>query len=230
LSNRENHLIELLPRKDQRHLRKISERVHLMRSEVLGKVGEPTRHVYFPVDGFISLVASISGKPVLEVGMIGREGMFGAHVTLMVPNQPLHAVVQGAGSAWRIAIHPFNNEVARHNSLHGVLDRYLYVLMNELASSAACVRFHQTTARLGRWLLLMQDRAHSNCFEVTHEFLAYMLGVRRVSITVAAGELQRRGLIEYTRGRVTVLSRGGLKTAACSCYAAGQRSYARVMH
>ena len=109
------------------------------------------------------------------------------------------------------------------------MQRYLYVLMSQLASSAACLRFHLIGPRLARWLLMSQDRAHSDCFRVTHEFLAYMLGVRRVGITAAAGHLQRSGLIEYRRGHLTVLDRTGLEAAACSCYATDRKVYARLL-
>ncbi len=226
----ENHLIELLPRKDRRRLLSLAEDVTLTTSEVLGREGEPTRYVYFPVDGFISLVTSLDGKPVLEVGMVGREGMFGAQLCLNVPTQALHAVVQGPGHARRMASSVFGRELKQSAALQATLSRYLYVLMGQLAASAACVRFHPIDARLGRWLLMMQDRAHADSFHVTHEFLAFMLGVRRVGITLAAGTLHRRGLIEYKRGRVTILDRKRLQAATCSCYAADRQTYARIMH
>jgi CRP-like cAMP-binding protein len=195
----------------------------------LGEVGQPTRYVYFPVDSFISLVTSIDGKPVLEVGMVGREGLLGAQVALGVLAQPLHALVQGPGSAWRIPLRPFQQELRRNSTLQKILGRYLCVLMNQLASAAACTRFHEINPRLGRWLLMMQDRSHRDTFGVTHEFLAYMLGVRRVGITAAAGALQKEGLIEYHRGKMTVLDRGGLEAAACSCYADDTHAYERLM-
>lgn len=226
----QNHLIELLPGKDRRRLLGLTEHVQLIQSEVLGEVGEPTRHVYFPVDGFISLVTAIGGKPVLEVGMVGREGLLGAHVALGVLAQPMHALVQGPGTAWRITLKSFREELAQNVALKRVLDRYVYVLMAQLASSAACARFHEINPRLGRWLLMMQDRAHADTFGVTHEFLGFMLGVRRVGITAAAGALQKGGLIEYHRGQVTVLNREGLEFASCSCYADDRQAYARIMH
>jgi CRP-like cAMP-binding protein len=230
LTTAENHLIELLPAKDRRRLMGIAEQVQLAQSVVLGEVGKPTRFVYFPVDGFISLVTSIDGKPVLEVGMVGREGLLGAQVALRVLTQPLHAVVQGSGMAWRVPIRAFRSELDRCVPLQRLIGRYVYVLMTQLAASAACTRFHQIDARLGRWLLMMQDRAHGDAFGVTHEFLAYMLGVRRVGITTAAVALQKRGLIEYHRGQVTVLNRKSLAAAACSCYRDDNQIYARIMH
>jgi CRP-like cAMP-binding protein len=147
-----------------------------------------------------------------------------------VPTQPLHALVQGAGSAWRITSSAFSQELKQSAALQGTLHRYMHVLMSQLAASAACIRFHPIDARLGRWLLMMHDRAHADSFWVTHEFMAFMLGVRRVGVTLAAGTLQRRGLIEYSRGRVTVLDRKKLAAATCSCYAADRQIYARIMH
>jgi Crp-like helix-turn-helix domain len=226
----QNHLIELLPHKDRQALLKIAETVQLNQSHVLGEPGAPTRYVYFPIDGFISLVTVIDGKPVLEVGMVGREGMWGAHVALGVVTQPLHSLVQGRGSAWRIAIKPFRRELRSLPTLQRVLNRYVYVLMGQMASSAACLRFHEVEPRLARWLLMMEDRAHSNNFAVTHEFLAYMLGVRRVGITTAAGALQKKGLIEYKRGQVTVLDRKGLIAVTCGCYTTDSKAYAALLH
>ena len=229
LSTSQNYLIDRLPRKDRQRLLRLADDVQLPLSEVLGEVGQPTRYVYFPVYSFISLVTSIDGKPVLEVGMVGREGLLGAQVALGVLAQPLHALVQGPGSAWRIPLRPFQQELRRNSTLQKILGRYLCVLMNQLASAAACTRFHEINPRLGRWLLMMQDRSHRDTFGVTHEFLAYMLGVRRVGITAAAGALQKEGLIEYHRGKMTVLDRGGLEAAACSCYADDTHAYERLM-
>jgi CRP-like cAMP-binding protein len=225
----ENHLIESLPRKDRRSLLAACEPFPLVLAEVLCERGAPTRHVYFPNDGFISLITQVDSHPGLEVGMIGREGMLGAQVVLGVDASPLRALVQGAGSAWRIDSKAFRGELARIPALQRAMDRYLYVLMAQLAASSACLRFHLIGPRLARWLLLSQDRAHNDSFRVTHEFLAYMLGVRRVGVTIAAGALARSGLITYHRGLLTVLDRSGLERAACSCYDAEQRSYADLM-
>lgn len=225
----ENHLIERLPRKDRLRLLALCEPVQLVLAEVLCRPGKPARHVYFPTESFISLVAQVDGTPALEVGMVGREGMLGAHLALGVVTAPLHALVQGAGSAWRVAVPAFRAELARSAALQCGLNRYLYVLMAQLAASAACLRFHQIGPRLARRLLMTQDRAHSDRFHVTHEFLSYMLGVRRVGITAAAGMLQRSGLIVYRRGELEVLDRPGLQAAACGCYAVDRRAYAELM-
>ena len=230
LADIQNHLIELLPRRDRRSLLALCEPVQLVLSEVLGESGNSTRHAYFPVDAFISLVTLIDGKPVLEVGMVGREGMLGAHLALGVTTAPFHALVQGPGTALRIGAGAFRTELAGSAPLRRALSRYLYVLMTQMATSAACLRYHLIGPRLARWLLMSQDRAHSNQFHVTHEFLAYMLGVRRVGVTVAAGALQRNRLIEYHRGNFTVLDRAGLESASCSCYAADRQAYATLMN
>jgi CRP-like cAMP-binding protein len=203
----------------------VAEPVSLVLADVLCEGGSATRHVYFPVDGFISLVTSVDAHPSLEVGMVGREGMLGASVALGVVVAPWRALVQGEGSALRIGIGPFRRELAASVALQRGLARYLFVLMAQQVTSAACLRFHQIGPRLARWLLMTQDRAHASQFRVTHEFLACMLGVRRVGVTQAAGGLQRARLIDYQRGELTVLDRSGLEAAACSCYAADCAGY-----
>lgn len=225
----ENQLIASLPRKDRLRLRALCETVELVLGEVLCESGKPTRHVYFPIEGFISLVTMIDGKPVLEVGMVGREGMVGAQLVLGVVTAPLQALVQGTGTACRIGSKAFRAELARSPTLQRGLNRYLYVLMSQFATSAACLRVHQIGPRLARWLLMSQDRAGVDTFHVTHEFLGYMLGVRRVGITSAAGMLQRDGLISYQRGELTVLDRAGLEAASCVCYAADRQAYDEML-
>jgi CRP-like cAMP-binding protein len=225
----ENHLIELLPRGDRRRLLAACESVQLIFAETLAEPDTPTRHVYFPVHGFVSLVTVIDGKPILEVGMVGREGMLGVQIALGVATVPLHALAQGGGDAWRITAVAFRRELERSPALRRIVGRYICVLMAQFAASAACIRFHQIDQRLAQWLLMTRERAHADGFRVTHEFLAYMLGVRRVGITTAASALQRRGLIEYHRGDVTVLDPAGLKRSACSCYAANRHSYEQLL-
>jgi CRP-like cAMP-binding protein len=225
----QNHLIALLPGSSRSRLLAVCEPVELAMGDVLGDVGMPTPFVYFPTVGFVSLVSAIKGRPTLEVGMVGREGMLGTQLVLGVDAAPLHAVVQGAGAAWRIRAAEFSRELLRSGPLQRELNRYVYVTMTQLASAASCLRFHQIEPRLARWLLMTQDRARSDTFHITHEFLAYMLGVRRVGITTAASVLQRAGLIRYRRGEMQVLDRRGLKTAACSCYAADREAYQKVL-
>jgi CRP-like cAMP-binding protein len=226
----QNHLIERLPRRDRTGLLTVCEEVELVMAEVLCTGGTATRHAYFPTTGFISLITPIEGRPILEVGMVGREGMLGAQLVLGVRTTPLQALVQGAGTAWRVSSVQFSKQLRRSEALRNSLDRYVYVMMIQLASSAACLRYHQIGQRLARWLLMTQDRAYSDRFHVTHEFLAFMLGVRRAGVTTAAVALQRLGMIEYRRGQVTVTNRPRLEAAACSCYAADAKAYRQIMH
>ena len=229
LSLNENHLIERLPRKDRLHLLAICEPVQLALGDVLCEPGQATRHVYFPVDAFIALLTQVDGHANLEIGMVGREGMLGASLALGETTTPLRAIVLGPGAARRVDSIDFQREMARSVALQRNLSRYVVVMMAQLASSAACLRFHAIAPRLARWLLMSQDRAHADSFHVTHELLAFMLGVRRVGITTAAGSLQRLGLIQYRRGELTVLDRQGLEANACSCYATDQRTYAEFL-
>ena len=225
----ENRLILSLPRRDRMRLRAACDSVHLKFGAVLCTPSKSTRHVYFPDDCFISLVTAIEGEPGFEVGMVGSEGMLGAQLAVGVGASPFLASVQGAGRASCIGVAPFRRELALSAALRQALGRYVYVLMAQLATSAACARFHSVGQRLARCLLMSHDRAHSDSFHLTHEFLASMLGVRRVGITRAAGDLQRGGLIRYHRGQITVLDRAGLEEAACSCYAADRHAYDRMM-
>ncbi len=221
----ENRLIESLPRKDRNALLSVCRCVDLGLADVLSEPGMPMRHAYFPTEGFISLVTRIEGSPGVEVGMIGAEGMLGAHFALGVSVSPLHAVVQGPGLAWQVSSAALQRELRSSSALRRELGRYIYVLMGQLAQSAGCLRFHLIGPRLARWLLMSQDRSQSDTFRVTHEFLAYMLGVRRVGVTTAARSLQEDGLIAYRRGELTVLDRSGLEAAACGCYAADRHTY-----
>jgi CRP-like cAMP-binding protein len=229
LHSPENHLLAALPQAARKRLLALCEPVDLVLADVLCEPGQTCRHAYFPTDSFVSLIAQVDGQHSLEVGMAGREGMLGVQLALGVSSQPLKALVQGAGGAWRVSAVALREELARSAPLQQRLLRYVSVLMAQRATASACLRFHEISPRLARWLLMSQDRAHADEFPMTQEFLASMLGVRRVGVTTAAGDLQRRGLIHYHRGDMTVLDRPGLMAAACSCYAADLQAYAQVL-
>jgi len=220
-----NNLIALLPAKDRKRLLDRCETVQLELGQLLAIPGDKTQFVYFPTESFISLITTADEHTGVEVGMVGSEGLLGSHLVLGLHTHPLRALVQGAGSALRMSRTAFLEEFKRSAALQKVLHRYLYILMTQLTTTAACLRFHQVGPRLARWLLMSQDRAHSNRFQMTQEFLAVMLGVRRVGVTAAASLMQMRGLISYQRGQLTILDREGMKAAACSCYAKDCATY-----
>ena len=224
-----NLLLAALSATERRRLLAHQDPVELTLSDTLVQPGERIRHVFFPIDSFVSLITPGDGESQLEVGLVGNEGMVGVSLVLGVNVAPLCALVQGGGSAWRVDAATFRRELKRSPKLHSVLNRYLYVQLNQLAQTAACTRFHVVEARLARWLLMTRDRSHSSAFHMTHEFLAHMLGVRRVGVTRAASALQRRGLIGYKRGNLQISDERGLEAAACSCYATDKDTYARVL-
>jgi CRP-like cAMP-binding protein len=214
----ENSLLAAVPRKAYRSLLAGLEPVTLTFGEVLYEPGETIRHVYFPGASLVSLLTLADGHLALEVGLIGREGMVGIPLVLGHSASSVRALVQGTGTALRMASPRFRDEFRSCAPLQRELYRYVHALMAQISQTAACNRFHVVETRLARWLLMTHDRVKSDQFRMTHEFLGHMLGVRRVGVTRAAQALQTRDLIRYSRGDITVLDRAGLELAACECY------------
>lgn len=220
MSTAENLLIRQLPRAARKHLLDQCEPFELVLAAELSVRGKPLSHAHFPIEGFVSLVIDMDEYPALEVGMAGRETMLGAELVLGVATAPWRALVQGPGHSWRIGAKALRRECATSPALLQVVQTSLLVRLQQQALASACERFHMIGPRLARWLLMSQDRAQRDRFHVTHQGMALMLGVRRVGVTVAAGEFQDSGLIHYHRGELTVLDRVALEARACSCYAA----------
>lgn len=222
-----NRLLDRLPRKDRNRMLSRCELVDLEFGAILCEPDQLFEHAYFPLTSFISQVEISNGHAPLEINLIGNEGMLGVTLMLGVDGAPLRAVVQGTGSALRMHRLPLRNAIQDSPALLDILQRYLYVMVSQLSQTTACTHFHEIEARLARWLLLTHDRAHADHFHLTHQLLANMLGVQRSAVTIAAGALQKRKLINYTRGEINIIDRDGLEAATCECYAAVIDDYAR---
>jgi CRP-like cAMP-binding protein len=213
-----NLLLAALPPQEMARMLPALDQVKVDVGAVLCEPGDIIRHIYFPHDCLISLMAVAEGRMTLEVGLVGREGMLGATVALGHETTQVRAVVQRAGNASRIDADRLRIEFARNPALQRVLYRYTDALLAQAIQIAVCSRYHVLEARLARSLLLTRDRLQSDRFHLTHEFLAHALGVRRVGVTKAASALQQQGLINYSRGNIEVLDPEGLAAAACTCY------------
>ena len=213
-----NWILSSLRPADQQRLNAHLLPVNLKFGQVLYEPGKAIRQVYFPLNCLISLLTAVDKRRTLEVGMVGKEGMAGMPFILGMGISGVRALVQGAGSALRMDAAPFRAAFGRTPTLQQALYRYTYALMAQISQTAACNRFHDAEARLARWLLMTSDRVGALGFPVTHEFLAHMLGLRRVGVTEAASALKRRGLIDYRRGKLEILNLRGLKRSACVCY------------
>ena len=224
-----NRLIERLPRLRRAGLIAGCERVQLGAREILGARGEEMRSVYFPTGSSISSLVPVDAAFPPEVMLAGSEGFYGIAVALGMTISPVHALVQEPGSAWRMGSVAFRRELARTPALRDIIDRYVFVTMAQLMRNAGCSHFHVVLQRVARRLLMTADRAHSATFHMTHESLASVLGVRRVGVTVAASVLQKRRLIGYSRGVVTILDRPGLERTACPCYREDAAFYERYL-
>jgi CRP-like cAMP-binding protein len=208
-----NLVLAALPHEEyQRLLTGILEPVKLIYGQVLYEPAGPIRHVYFPTDCLVSLLTAVDKQRTLEVGMVGMPMALGIGVSAV------RALVQGSGTALRMTAARFRAEFRKNLPLQRALFQYIHLLMAQVSQTAACNRFHEVEARLARWLLMTSDRLHADKFLLTHEFLANMLGIRRVGVTKAASDLQQKQLIEYSRGNIRILDRTRLEAAACMCY------------
>ena len=226
----QNQLLAALPRKDQQRLLTSCESVDIHFSDALYEPEQKIRHVYFPCDSFVSYVRSMERGERVELGMIGSEGMLGIPVALGVGVAPFYAIVQGTGSALRMKADLFKKALEDIPTLKRRINRYIYVMLNQSAQNATCLRFHLVEQRLARWLLMSQDRAKSDKLYLTQEFLSAMLGVRRVGVSNAASSLHEHKLITYSRGEITILDREGLIGASCPCYQADNHYYNAIMN
>ena len=215
----ENDLLAALPRKAYLALLPGLAPAELVFGHVLYEPGERIPDVYFPGRSIVSLLTVVDAHEALEVGLVGHDGMVGIPLALGIDVSPVRALVQGAGSALQMSAGRFRKAFDASPPLQRGLHRYAHTLMTQITQTAACNRFHNVDARLARWLLMTRDRARSTQFHLTHEFLAHMLGVRRVGVTEAATHLQERGLIDYSRGNIRIVDGAGLEAASCSCYA-----------
>lgn len=220
-----NFLLKSLPKKTQDAFFSKAELSELNLSQIICAPGDPIRYLYFPADGFISILQSIDDNPPLEVGMVGREGFFGAEIALGAGEHAFGAMVQGAGSAWKITAKDFLQEIELSTEFKSIVHSYLATRITQLGLSCACEHFHEIGPRFAKWLLMSQDRAQSSTFLMTHEFISLMLGVRRVGITTVAADFRRRGIIQYHRGEIKILDRTALKAKACSCYQKNRKIY-----
>lgn len=225
----ENALIRQLPPAARQQLLDHCEPFELVLSAELSVRGKPLEHAHFPTEGFLSLVIDVDSHPALEVGMVGTEAMLGSELILGVAATPWRALVQGAGSSWRIGADELRVQIEAIPALKTLLQTCLLTRLHQQTLAAACQRYHLIAPRLARWLLMSQDRSRSETFHVTQEFMALMLGVRRVGVTEAASQFQGSGLIAYHRGELRVLNRSALEAQACSCYAADKDIYHRLM-
>ena len=213
-----NQLLALLPAEERKRILASAERLSLDRRVVLYEAGSEIEEVYFPLGGMISLVIGSEEGETVEIGTIGNEGMLGTPLVLGAGRSHVEAVIQVAGEFLRLGRPAFEAGLAQGGALKAVAQRFAQALTNQVAQSVLCNRVHSVEERLCRWFLMAHDRVGADEIELTQGFVAQMLGVRRPSVTVAVGMLQKAGLITYSRGRLVVLDRKGLEAGACECY------------
>lgn len=223
-----NRILAALPPAEMDRIALDLEPHSLHMKDVLYEANTPISHAYFPTSGCVSMVNALRGGAV-EVGTIGYEGWAGLPLLLGDDQMPTRAFVQLAGESFRLRASAFARAVDKNPAFARLLKRHSLALFNQAAQSVACNRLHTLESRCARWLLMTHDRMRLESFALTHELLSYMLGVHRPAVTLAAGALQRAGLIRYTRGKVTVIDRQGLEDASCECYETTRQSYERLI-
>ena len=224
-----NRILNALRAEEYERLSAELEHVSLKTGEVLCHPEEPITHVYFPNRGTVSLVSTFEDGVSVEVGMVGNEGMFGVCVFLGSISSPLLAQVQLPGDGFRMRDDQLKREFQKGGQLQDLLLRYTQAFIMQIAQTAACNRAHPIEGRLAKWLLMCEDRANSKELELTHEFIAQMLGARRAGVTTAAGVLKDRGLIDYRRGHLSITDREGLESISCECYPIVKKEFARLI-
>jgi len=225
----QNHLLAALPADVQQRLFAHLELVPLPLGKVLYESGDALRHVYFPTDSIISLLYVMESGASAEISVVGNEGLIGVALFMGGESTPSRAIVQSAGSAYRLRGQLLKDEFNRHGMLLRLMLRYTQALLTQMAQTAVCNRHHSIDQQLCRWLLLSLDRLPSNQLTMTQELIANMLGVRREGVTDAAGKLQKLGVIEYHRGHITVLDRAALEALSCECYAVVKKETDRLL-
>lgn len=215
----QNHLLAALPAPDLERLLPHLVLVALPLGEALYESGSQLRHVYFPTNSIVSLLYVMADGASAEIAVVGNEGLIGVSLFMGGETTPSRAVVQSAGHAWQLTGQILKEEFTRAGAMQHLLLRYTQALLTQMAQTAVCNRHHSLDQQLCRWLLLSLDRLPSNELVMTQELIANMLGVRREGVTEAAGRLQDGGVIQYSRGRITVLDRSTLEARTCECYA-----------
>ena len=213
-----NRILAALPREDSARLAPYLTTVRLEKDEVVYIAGDQIRYVYFPINGLISLLSTTETGSTVEVAMVGNEGVVGLPVILKNSMIPYEVTVQTETDAYRIKAKDLQEEFDKGGALHDLILRYLNVLIAEISQTALCHRFHTVEEALGCWLLLAQDRLNTESLNLTQEIISHALGVPRTGVTMAAGELQRAGLIRYSRGKIVILDRERLKSNSCECF------------
>ena len=215
-----NQLIAGLPSKERLQILRLSEPIDLVFGAVLCEADAPLHYAYFPLTCLISLSAVTRDHLPLGLAIIGKEGLLGATLALGIHTARLRSVVYGSGLALKLSAPQLLRLLHDSPGLSSSLMFHSLTLIGQLLQTGACNSFHEVEMRLARWLLMTDDRSGSEHLRLTHQFLADLLGVQRSAVTIAAGKLQSRKIINYTRGQISILSRAGLEAAACECYAA----------